>query len=123
MTVPVPAPPLVQDPRDRLMDRLLSYGLTRAQVSAALGDADAYAARIAEAASLRDIPPLTAALEAVLALHQPIAYTGIRCRSCFDAYGGRAVWPCAEYQAITAELPGESLPGLRETELWARPIA
>lgn len=48
MTSPAPTPSPVQTPRDRLMDRLLSYGLTIAQVRAALADADEHAMRMVE---------------------------------------------------------------------------
>lgn len=48
MTAPEPALPPVQAPRDRLTDRLLSYGLTRAQVAIILADADEYAMHMVE---------------------------------------------------------------------------
>ena len=64
----------------------------------------------------RHVGRLLAALEAVLAIHEPTEIAGVKvCMYCLDSYGEHVEWPCAEYKAISAVLPGESRPRLRET--------
>ena len=55
----------------------------------------------------RHVGRLLAALEAVLAIHESTEIAGVK------VY---VEWPCAEYKAISAVLPGESRPRLRETD-------
>lgn len=57
---------------------------------------------------VRHIPALAAALEAVLARHQPIVRPGWWVTTCdYDDHH----WPCPEYQDITEKLASESAQG------------
>ena len=76
---------------DRVADEL-------AEIKVMAAHCDSCAARFA--------PRLLAALEVALALHKPTNHGD--CWSCLDAFGERELFPCGEYQAISAALLGES---------------
>ena len=62
------------------------------------------------AASRTDLPALLAAVEAVMALHQPNPYDESECDHCVDPadYMWRREYPCPTVQAITAALEVEA---------------
>ena len=85
-----------------------------ARLNAAWGEAAGFEAEdqftIVQDKLAARVPVLVAAVDAVLALHQPV--TGRRpsepevCGYCLDAYGDPVKWPCEEYETVTRVLNG-----------------
>jgi hypothetical protein len=99
-------------PTDRLAERLAAIRLRAENVQNCPAEAPDTLWRSVHERSARDVPPLLAALDRVLAVHRPApGHDGkSRCAWCRTVSGIRELWPCGEYQAITAELVGEPAP-------------